>query len=78
MTENLTEDEIIEKLSDENEEFRGLVDKHRELDQAIAELDKKKYLSAEEDFHRKELQRKKLLKKDRIAEMIRSYKDSNN
>jgi uncharacterized protein YdcH (DUF465 family) len=40
----------------------------------LAELDKKHYLTTEEEFERKRMQKEKLYKKDKIAEMIRNYK----
>jgi uncharacterized protein YdcH (DUF465 family) len=35
------EQEIIEKLKQENEEFRKLSDEHHHLDEQIGEIDKK-------------------------------------
>ena len=37
-------------------------------------MDKKVYLNPEEDIERKKLAKQKLLKKDKIAEMVREYK----
>lgn len=74
----MTEAEIIENLRQQNELFKQLEEDHRHLDLQIDEIDKKKYLTTEEDIRRKELQKTKLYKKDRIAEMIRDYKRSVN
>ncbi|KWT82597.1 MAG: DUF465 domain-containing protein [Nitrospirota bacterium] len=74
----MTEEEIIERLRQQNELFKQLEEDHRTLDTQIDEIDKKRYLTTEEDIRRKELQKTKLYKKDKIAEMIREYKRSLN
>lgn len=70
----MKEQDIVEALKKENEEFRKLFGEHHELDLALAEVDKKVYLTAEEEVERKKLQKQKLFKKDRMAEMIRDFK----
>ncbi|MBF0517035.1 MAG: YdcH family protein [Nitrospirae bacterium] len=74
----MTEQEIIEQLRQQNEQFKQLEEDHRTLDLQIDEIDKKKYLTTEEDIKRKELSKTKLYKKDQIAQMIRDYKRSPN
>ena len=70
----MNEQEIVELLRKENEEFKKLSEEHRNLDGLLAEIDHKRYLSAEEEVERKRIQKLKLLRKDRMAEMIREYK----
>ncbi|MCI0469494.1 MAG: DUF465 domain-containing protein [Nitrospirae bacterium] len=70
----MNEAEIVETLKKENEEFKNLYQQHRDMDGHLAELDKKVYLTPEEDMERKRLQKEKLNKKDRLAEFIREYK----
>jgi uncharacterized protein YdcH (DUF465 family) len=70
----LKEQEIAETLKKENEEFRRLSEEHRNLDSLLAEIDSKRYLTPEEELERKRIQKLKLLRKDRMAEMIREYK----
>ena len=70
----MKEQEIVELLKKENEEFRKLSEEHRSLDVLLAEIDSKRYLTAEEEFERKRLQKQKLLKKDRLAELVRKFK----
>lgn len=72
----MKEHEIVELLKKENEEFRKLSEEHRSLDVLLAEIDSKRYLTAEEEFERKKLQKQKLLKKDRMAELAREFKKS--
>jgi uncharacterized protein len=72
----LKENEIVEFLKNENEEFRKLSEEHRDLDGLLSEIDGKRYLTAEEEIERKRIQKQKLLKKDRMAELVREYKKS--
>lgn len=70
------ETEIIEALREKNEEYRKLYEEHKKLEEALGEIDKSKYITAEEGLKRKAIQKQKLLKKDRMAEIIREYKKS--
>jgi uncharacterized protein len=70
----LKEQEIVDQLKNENEEFKKLNEEHRNLDGLLAEIDNKKYLTPEEEVERKRIQKLKLLRKDRMAELIREYK----
>jgi uncharacterized protein YdcH (DUF465 family) len=72
----LKEREIVEFLKKENEEFRRLSEEHRNLDELLVEIDDRKYLTPEEEVERKKIQKQKLLKKDRMAELVREYKKS--
>ncbi len=69
----MKEQEIIERLREENEEFMRLEREHKGLDIQIAEIDKKRYLTPEEELGRKRMQKEKLYKKDMIATMIRQH-----
>lgn len=73
---HVKEEEIIELLRKENEEFKKLSEEHRSLDQTLAELDRKAHLTTEEEVERRKMQKLKLNKKDRMAEIIREYKKS--
>ncbi|HEX8949036.1 MAG TPA: DUF465 domain-containing protein [Dissulfurispiraceae bacterium] len=70
----MTEQEIIELLRKENEEFKKLDEEHKSLKSTLVEIDKKVYLTTEEEVERKKLQKLKLIKKDRMAELIREYR----
>jgi uncharacterized protein YdcH (DUF465 family) len=72
----LKEQEITEILLKENEEYKKLGDEHKNLKEALAEIDRKVYLTLEEEVERKRIQKLKLTKKDRMAEIIREYKKS--
>lgn len=73
----MKEHEIVELLKKENEEFRKLSEEHRSLDTLLSEIDNKRYLTPEEEVERKKIQKQKLLKKDRMAELVRVFKKSN-
>ncbi len=70
----MKEQEIVEFLKNENEEFRKLSEEHRNLDEFLVEIDSKRYLTPEEEIERKNIQKQKLIKKDRMAELVRDYK----
>ncbi|MEW6418516.1 MAG: DUF465 domain-containing protein [Nitrospirota bacterium] len=72
----MKEQQIVELLKKENDEFKRLSEEHRSLDTLLAEIDNKRYLTPEEEVERKKIQKQKLLKKDRMAELIREYKKS--
>ncbi len=63
-------DEKIAALAEKNPEFRSLVQEHRMLDDKLKEVDRKLYLTADEEMERKRLQKLKLVKKDQIARML--------
>jgi len=72
----LKEEEIKELLRRENEEFKKLDEEHKSLKALLAEIDKKVYLSPDEEVERKKLQKLKLNKKDKMAELVRDYMKS--
>lgn len=72
----MKEREIVEFLKKENDEFKKLSEEHRNLDVLLAEIDNKRFLTSEEEVERKKLQKQKLLKKDRMAELVRDYRKS--
>jgi uncharacterized protein YdcH (DUF465 family) len=70
----LNDEEIKELLRRESEEFKKLDEEHKSLKSLLAEIDRKVYLSTDEEIERKKLQKLKLSKKDRMAELIREYR----
>jgi uncharacterized protein len=70
----LKEQEIVDSLTRENSEFKKLMEEHHSIEGILSEMDKKVYLTAEEELERKKLQKQKLLKKDKMAEMIRDFR----
>ena len=72
----MKEQEIVAFLIKENDEFRKLNDEHRSLDDLLVDIDRKRYLTPEEEIERKRIQKQKLLRKDRMAAIVREYKKS--
>lgn len=70
----MNEEEIVEALRKENEEFNRLYQKHKELDSHLLELQKKMRFTAEDEVEILRIKKEKLHRKDKIAELIREYK----
>lgn len=70
----MNKEEIINALRDGNEEFQKLEVEHKKLEDTLNDIDKKKYLTPEEEMLRKNIQKQKLQFKDRMAELVRDYK----
>ena len=70
----MKDSEIVNSLRDANEEFRKIEEEHRKLDKALDEINKKRYLTADEELEKKKMQKQKLQYKDRLAQLIREYK----
>lgn len=72
----LTDARVLELLRESNTEFRELEQIHHRLDAELAELQKRHVLTPQEELVKRQLQKEKLAKKDRMAEMIRLYRES--
>lgn len=72
----MKDQDIIEVLRRENEEFKKLEQEHRSLDNTLKELESKKFLTAEDEIQIHNLKKLKLSKKDRMLELIQEYKKS--
>ncbi len=64
-----SQDEKVADLAAKDPAFRELVNEHRLLDEKLKEFDRKVYLTPDEEIERKRLQKLKLAKKDKIAEL---------
>jgi uncharacterized protein YdcH (DUF465 family) len=72
----MQENEIVKLLSTENEEYRKLGEEHKTLEQLLDEFNDRVYLTPDEEMERKRIQKLKLLKKDRMAEILREFKEN--
>lgn len=70
----MEEQEIMDALRAENEEFRALEAEHKALERVLEEMNKRLHLAPEEEMERKTIQKQKLAKKDRMADLIRKYR----
>lgn len=71
----LTDDQIAEHLQTTNADFRELQERHHQLDEQLQELLKNHILTPEEEVLKKQIQKEKLDKKDRMAMFIREYRN---
>lgn len=71
----LEEHVIAERLRESNHEFRELEESHHRLDVELNELQKRHVLTPAEELVKKRLQKEKLAKKDKLAELIRVYRE---
>jgi uncharacterized protein YdcH (DUF465 family) len=65
---------LIEELAPRNEELARLWDEHLGIEKTLAELDKRLYLSGEEQVERKRLQKQKLAGRDRIETILADFR----
>lgn len=69
----VTKQELIEEVSKSNQEFKTLLEEHQALEVQLEEFNKRRYLTPEQEVERKIIQKKKLHKKDRMAQILRQY-----
>ncbi len=72
----LTDARVSELLRESSTEFKELEQAHHRLDVELAELQKRHVLTPQEELVKKQLQKEKLAKKDRMAELIRLYREN--
>ncbi len=66
--------ELIERYQDQDEELKTCVEAHLALEQQIEELNQKVYLTPEEEYERKRLQKLKLAGRDKMEQILSRYK----
>lgn len=62
---------LIERLRRENDDFLSWEEKHKRLERQIRELNRKHTFTPEEEVLRKNLQKEKLLAKDKMMEILK-------
>ena len=65
--------ELLEKVQNENEEFRGLYEKHTTLKQKVEAFNKMKIMTPEQEMEKKINQKEKLNLKDRMEKILSQY-----
>ena len=71
----LTDQQIIECLRSADSDFRDMEESHHRHDVELQGLLKNHTLPPQEELLKKQIQKEKLGKKDRMAEMIRVYRN---
>lgn len=69
------DEQLIAQYIGEDEELRKYVEEHREFEKALEDLNRKVYLTPGEEVERKTLQKKKLIGKERIFEILSKYRN---
>ena len=69
--------EIIQKHAGEDKVLEALYKEHIRYEKQLSKLDNKLFLSPQEELQRKELQKKKLIGKDRIEVILKTYRNNN-
>lgn len=72
----MTQEQLIERLMAENEEFRSLRSQHQEHDRELEGLKRRSPLSADQEWRITELKKLKLAAKDRMEAIIRQARVS--
>lgn len=62
---------LIERLATENHEFRKLREDHKKYDEELSNLNRRGFLSPDEQWRVSELKKLKLIAKDRMEAIIR-------
>ncbi len=65
--------DVISVLRNENEEYQKLELEHKKFELALDELNKKKYLTPEDETEKKTIQKQKLHLKDRMAQLVKEH-----
>lgn len=65
-----TDDSVITRLLEENEEYGQLNEEHIALKIKVEQLRQKKHLSPEEDYELAQLKKEKLAGKDRMEKIV--------
>lgn len=69
------EAELLEKISNESDEFGKLYEEYNILKNKVETLNKMKFLSAEQEVEKKKHQKEKLKAKDRLEEILSTFQD---
>ncbi len=67
---------LVASLINENEELRTLIERHEEFERQLDELNRRPYLTTEEQMERKRLQKEKLAGRDRIEAILAECRDN--
>lgn len=68
------DEELIQSLLAHNPELKQYYDEHLALEQQLAEFNRKLYITPEQEIEKKELQKRKLIGKDRIMQILDKHR----
>lgn len=70
------DEELIQQLIGQDEELRRYYEEHLELERQLAELNRRLYLTPQQELEKKRLQKLKLAGKDKIVEILARYRQT--
>ena len=70
----INEEQLIERLMRENEEFLKARQIHAQLAKQLEELEKKPFLTPHDEMEIKALKKKKLAAKDQVEKILMQYR----
>ena len=68
------EEELVERLMRENEEFKKAKEMHTELSRQLEELEKKPFVTPQDELDIKILKKKKLAYKDQMEQILMQHR----
>jgi len=69
-----TEEKFLVSLLEKDPELKKYYQEHLELEDKLHSYQEKPYLTTEEQIERKKLQKRKLIGKDKIMEILKKYR----
>jgi uncharacterized protein YdcH (DUF465 family) len=69
-------DELKAELIQTDEEFRRLVDEHRDCERRLSEINQKTLLSQDDEAEEKKIKLHKLSLKDRMESILRAHQEA--
>ncbi|MBP1720872.1 MAG: hypothetical protein H6Q50_384 [Deltaproteobacteria bacterium] len=69
-----TEELLIAKYIQQDNELRESVEEHRKFESALENFNKRLYLTPAEEMEKKKMQKMKLLSKDKIYQILAKYR----
>ena len=70
----MKEEELVQRLMRENDEFRKVKEAHTELSRQLDELEKKPFLTPQDEIEIKVIKKKKLAFKDQMEKILMQYR----
>ena len=69
---------LIDSIRRQNREFKRLEEKHKEYEARLDKLMRHIYLTPNQEILKQEIKKKKLLTKDRMAEIVQGFLSTEN
>ena len=68
------DEELIERLIGQDKELKRLMDAHRQFERQLEDYNRRPYLTNQEAFEKKRIQKLKLAGRDRIESILASHR----